>query len=138
MAKSAESIAQKWATNLGASTQSIRDGVAAVSESPTEKAAARQDAWLAGVQRAHSNGKFADRLRSVTLDEWKRAMVEKALPRIGAGATAAQPIFRNFMSQFMPHVQQGVESLPARGDMNQNIQRAVEMIRHNAGFKFNR
>ena len=57
MTKTPAQIAQKWARDLAASTETIRQGVEAVSESPTSKAAARSAAYLRGVQQSVADGK---------------------------------------------------------------------------------
>lgn len=135
--KNASSVATKWANNLANSTQSIREGVESVSESPMAKAANRTDAYLAGIQAAVANGKYQDGLRRVTLEEWKRSLLEKGIPRIATGARASEGKFADFMQDFLPHVEAGqraLESMP-RGDLSQNIQRAVAMMQHNARFR---
>lgn len=131
------SVSEKWARNLGAAQTSIRDGVMAVTESPMAKAANRVDAYLAGIQRAVADGKYQDGLRRVSLDQWKEALLEKGLPRISTGATAAIGKFADFMGEFLPHVEAGQRALEGqpRGDLNQNIQRAVFMMQHNARFR---
>lgn len=134
---SPQALAQKWARNIGAATESIKAGVNAVTVSPTEKAARAQDQYLLGVQRAVSDGKYAAGLRRVTLADWQQAMLNKGIPRVASGAMAAQPKMESFLSEFLPHVQAGqrmLESMP-RGDIQQNIARAVAMIEHNAKFR---
>lgn len=137
MALTPQQIAEKWSRNLGSATQSIREGIEAVTENPAAKAARRQDAYVAGVQRAVAEGKYAAGLNRVTLEMWKEAALTKGLNRIGPGATAAVGKFTQFMTEFMPHVQAGqraLQSLP-RGDLGTNIQRAVMMMQHNARFR---
>lgn len=134
---SPQALAQKWAKNLGGATEAMRAGVNAVSVSPTEKAANRADAYLQGVNRAVADGKWQAGLRRVTLADWKSAMIEKGVNRIASGATSAMPKMAAFLTEFLPHVMQGqqmLESMP-RGDLNQNISRAVAMITHNSKFK---
>ena len=137
MAKSPQQIAQKWARDLAASTETIRQGVEAVTESPTAKAAARADAYLRGVQQSVADGKWQAGLNRVSLAQWKDDMLTKALPRIASGASAAEPKFAAFMSEFMPYIEQGLRQLDSmpRGDLNQNIQRMVSMVQHNARFQ---
>ena len=135
--KTPAQIAQKWARDLAASTETIRTGVEAVTESPTSKAAARADAYLRGVQQAVADGKWQNGLNRVSLQQWKDDMLTKGLPRIASGASQAEPKFQAFMSEFMPHIEQGLRQLQGmpRGDLNQNIQRMVAMVQHNARFR---
>ena len=134
---SPQQAAEKWSRNLGAATTSITEGVQNVTVSPTAKAAERADAYLAGVQRAIADGKWQAGLRRVTVEDWRSAMVQKGIPRIASGASAAVPKMASFLDEFLPHVEAGLrqlESMP-RGDLNTNIQRAVAMINHNARFR---
>jgi hypothetical protein len=137
-AKSPAQIAEKWARNLGAAGESIRQGVEAVTEAPGQKAAARSQAYLDGVMRAVSSGKWAENVGKVSLADWKNSMVTKGLGRIAAGATAAKGKMQSFMAEFLPYEQRVVSSLPPRGDLAQNIERMVAVVRANAEFKRSR
>lgn len=137
MAKSAQAVAQKWSRNLGSASQAIQEGIAGVTVAPTQKAAERVNAYIAGVQRAVADGKFQSALRRVSLEDWKQAMLTKGVPRIASGANAATNKMADFMSEFLPHIEAGqraLESMP-RGDIQQNIARAVAMIEHNSRFR---
>lgn len=136
--KNPTAVAAKWAQNMGRATDTIRAGVAATTQNPAEKAAARQDAYVEGVQRAVASGKFRRALGKVTLQGWQDAMNNKGLTRIASGATAAQPKMAAFLEKFLPHVEAGKQKLATmpRGDLQANIQRAVAMMEHNAQFKY--
>lgn len=133
MAQTPDQIASKWAQNLGASTTRITDGVNAVTIAPGQSAARQVDVWATNTMSAKD--KWKANVSRVTLGDWQAAMNGKGVQRIGAGATAAVPKFTSFMTQFLPHVMAGRNALPARGNLDQNIQRAVQMMRHNATFK---
>lgn len=128
-------VAQKWASNTAASTESVRAGVMAVTVSPTEKAAANADGWVNGVAR--SREKFQRGLRRVGLGDWQQATIEKGVPRIATGAQAAQPKMESFMREFLPHVErvaQQVRAMP-KGGLDNGIARATAQIRGNATFR---
>lgn len=128
-------VTDKWANNLSASTESIRAGVQAVTVSPTEKAAAKADDWVAGVTR--SKEKFQRGLRRVSNADWQNAMIEKGLPRVASGAQAAKPKMESFMREFLPHVDrvaQQVRAMP-KGGIENGIARATAQIRGNATFR---
>ncbi len=134
---SPQQIAEKWARNTKAATQSMKDGVQAVTDSPMEKAANRGDAMVAGVQRAVADGRWQAGLRRVTLQQWKDRMISKGIPRVSQGVTDAQGDFSNFMSEFMPYIQEGqrqLESTP-RGDLQTNINRMIQMVQYLSDFK---
>lgn len=138
--RSSAEIAAKWSRNLSSSTQSIQAGVQATTVNPAQKAIERIPAYLAGVQAAVQSGKVQRGLQGVTLQSWQQAMINKGLPRIAAGATAAVPKMQKFMDAFGPHLQAldaKLQSMP-RGDLNQNIQRMVTAAQHNAAFVYNK
>lgn len=132
--KNPADVAAKWASNLGNASQAIQQGVAAVTTAPTSLAAAAVDRQVAGVMRAAQSGKTARNLQKVSLSDWQTSMIQKGLPRISSGAQAAKPKMQGFMSKFLPFLQQGVDSLPPRGDKQANINRAVAMMNHNSEF----
>lgn len=132
-----DQIAQKWATNLANSTNNIRAGVLAVRTSPTERAAQRADAYVQGVQQAVQSGRWQAGLRQVTLQMWQDAMIRKGLPIIADRARQAIPAVTQFMLvwlQWQEQFRSTLEQMP-RGNLEQNIARAVAVIRHNAEFK---
>lgn len=135
--KNPQQVAQKWSRNLGAATESIRQGVQAVTSNPAEKAIARKEAYVQGVQRAAAEGKYERGLRKVTLQMWQEAMLTKGLNRVASGATAGQSKMVSFLEKFLPHqeaLKQKLASMP-RGDLQQNIARMIAAVEHNASFR---
>jgi hypothetical protein len=128
-----DQAAAKWSTNLSAAGPSIQAGVEAVKVSPGQAAARQKALYLQNVQAA--GDKWAARVASVSTQEWQQAMVSKAIPRIGTGAQAAQPKMAQFLGQLFPHIDRGLASLPARGNLQQNKQRVLAWIDHMASFK---
>lgn len=137
MAKDPAAVAAKWSKNLAGSTDSIRAGVQAVTVAPTQRAAQRLDAYLAGVQQAVASGKMARKLNAHSLADWQQSMLNKGVNRVAAGATAAVPKMQAFLAKWLPYqdqLKQKLANMP-RGDLQTNIQRAVTAIEHNAAFK---
>jgi hypothetical protein len=128
-----DQAAAKWAQNLSAAGPSIQAGVEAVKVSPGQAAARQKAVYLQNVQAAAD--KWASRVAQVTTADWQQAMVSKAIPRIGTGATAAQPKMSQFLNQLFPHIDRGLATLPARGNLQQNKQRVLAWIDHMAQFK---
>lgn len=106
---SPQAAAQRWANNLGASGDKIKQAVMAVTVSPTSKAAAAVDRQVAGVQAAAASGKTQAALNRVTLQDWQSAMVNKGINRLTSGAQQAQPKVQAFLTQFLPYLQTGVQ-----------------------------
>ena len=111
MAKNPQKVAEKWARNLSGATQDIRDGVTAVTESPTEKAAAQAEKYRLNTAAAVDSGKFQARLRGVTLDDWKRATLDKGIARIASGAAAATDDVAGFMGELIPYQERVKEEM---------------------------
>lgn len=135
MAKDPNAVAADWAARLAASTAKIQAGIESVQTSPGAKAARAKDAYVNGVQAKVD--KWARRTAAVSLTDWQQAAINKGLGRIASGAQAAQPKMATFLTRFLPHVEAGRNALPARGNLEQNIQRAVAMMRHNSQFQNN-
>lgn len=138
MALSPAVVAANWQRGLAGSTEKIKAGVMAVTESPAAKAIRAIDRQVAGVQRAASSGKTAAALGRVTLSDWQQSFVTKGLGRIATGATAAQNKMADFYNQFLPAVDAARASLPPRGDLEQNIQRSADMARKMSQFQYRR
>lgn len=135
--KDPNAIAAKWQRGVSGSTQAVKDGVMAVTQSPMEAAAKQQDAYVQGVQNAAQNGKWARGLRRVSTQDWQASMINKGLQRIASGATAAMPKVVAFQTQLAPHLaalQSKLSSMP-RGSLEQNKQRMLATVDHMATFK---
>lgn len=131
----AQAVTQKWLTNMGRASEAYKQGIQAVTESPTAKAAQAQDRWLMGVQRAMETGRFANSLNRISLPQWQAAAINKGAARLATGAAAAQDKMTAAMTQLLPYIQQGVQQLPPRGDLQANIARSVQMQTYMAQYK---
>lgn len=137
MAKvTATEFGEKWARRLSGSTEDIRTGLGKVTESPTAKAAGKQEKMLANLSAAVRSGKWANGLKRVSLEEWKRAAIDKGVPRIASGAAAAESKMADFGAELLPHIDRGVESIKAMPDVTieDSIARMNAFIRHMAKF----
>jgi hypothetical protein len=96
----AGSVAEKWARRLSGATNDIRVGIMNVTEAPGVAAARRKNVWLQNVQS--SADKWATNTGRVSLEDWKKAALDKGINRIAAGATAAQSKMTAFMQRLLP------------------------------------
>lgn len=122
-----DQIAANWAARLGQSTDKITAGVDAVKVPPGQAAARNKTGYVNGVNA--SADKWARNVAAVGLADWQDAMKTKGAPRIATGAQAAQSKFAGFMAKLLPFQQNLVNSLPARGGLDANINRAVAFMR---------
>lgn len=103
MAKlTAQEFAEKWARRLSGASVDIAKGINRVDTSPMEKAAAKKDKMLANLTASVQNGKWETGLRRVTLQDWKKSITEKGIPRITQGVQGAQSKVADFASQLQP------------------------------------
>lgn len=134
--KNASQVAKKWASNLGASTTSITEGVNAVQTAPGQTAAARQQLMKAKLNAAIDSGKWASRVSSVPLGDWKQAMLTKGVQRVATGAQAAEGKMTKFMNELLPvaaAISAQVDSMP-KNTIEDSVARAGAAIRAMAAF----
>ena|SRR5439155_25232191 len=132
-----KTVADRWVQRLGASTDKIRQGVQAVTTSPTQAAAAAVNTWQQRLADPKTAQKYVASLSRVSTADWQNAMLNKGLNRIASGAAAAHDKFMNFLSQFLPfeaNIAQQVRNMP-KATLDDRINRAVAQIRGNAAFR---
>lgn len=132
----AEELAAKWGTRLKGSIEDMRRGIESVQDAPGAKAAAKADKWQAAISSAETKAKWARRVGAVTVDEWKRSMTEKGLPRVAAGVDNAQPKMQRFAGQLIDHQNRGLTQIERMPDLTleDSINRMAAWTRHMAKF----
>lgn len=128
-----DQVAAKWAANLGGATAAIQQGVEAVKVAPGQAAARQKSAYVQNVQAAAD--KWAGNVAAVSLQSWQSDMVNKGIPRVATGASAAEPKMTAFMGKLLPYIDSGRTQLPARGTLQQNKARVMAWIDYMAGFR---
>ena len=106
-AKDPRTIAEKQIRNLANSTPDIEAGIAAVTESPMDKAADNLGTAKANYVAAIDSGKMERNLRAVPLATWKQKTLAK-VGRIAEGAEASRHTIEVFHSQRNTH-QEGID-----------------------------
>ena len=76
---------EKHARNLKAASDEIRKGVESVNVAPGVKAAEQRKAWEAKMSSKEVQDKWERNVKGVSLDDWKKDMIEKGVGRISAG-----------------------------------------------------
>lgn len=130
-----QAATQKWVSNLSNSSAAITRGVNAVTQAPGVAAAASADKWLARITA--SKDKWKSRVGGVSLQSWQQSMITVGLPRVASGAQAKQSKYTDFANSFFPYLDTGVAKVKAMPSttLEDSINRATTMIRHNAAFK---
>ena len=73
-----------------------------------------------------------------SLDDWKNAMIEKGVNRIGPGLDQSRSKIERFNRQFYAHLSEVEDEIRQMPDttLEDNIARMVHNVRRNAGFKY--
>lgn len=127
-----QEYADKWAKNTKNGVQYYKDGVNKVTVAPGVAAAAKQDKMLAGIQEAVNSGKWANRVSSVNLTDWKNAAANKGAQRIAAGVDGAMPKqlkMAQVLNQRLEGAQSVLSSMPDN-TYEERIQRMVAQVQY--------
>lgn len=116
---------QAWSTGFTGASQKWLDGVNSVTVAPGVAAAAAADRMLQNFTAALP--KYKANVAAVTTGEWQAACKSKGAPRFASGAAAGQAKYVAQMSKVLPVISQIRDSLPARGDINTNLERSRQM-----------
>lgn len=138
MVKSAQGVAQKWLRGVSGSAEAYKQGVSEVTVAPGEAAAQNLDLMIAKLIAMRDDGSLAEAMRSVSLEQWKQAAIQKGAQRLASGAQASVGDMENFLIQFLPFAEQVSKNLPSRGTLEQNIERMNQNVRQLATFRYRR
>ena len=132
-----EQFAEKHNRRTKAALEDMKAGVEAVTESPTEKAAAKQEKMRQRLLEALESGKWADGLKRVSLEEWKQKMLELGLNRVANGLDANKKKVEEFAAQLLPHIEAGQKLVEKMPDvtLEDSINRMTAFVRHMSKFK---
>jgi len=122
---SAADVANRWQQGFANAGPKWTAGINAVDRAPGIDAAAARDRYLQGVNA--NVDKFAANVAKVTLTEWKNAATTKGQSRLASGAQAGAPKYQAKIGPVLQAIGQIRDSLPARGDIMTNLQRAQQL-----------
>lgn len=139
MAKTASSVAEKWARRISASTQDMIDGVNNVRTNPAESAIAKKQKLVANFNAAVNDGRWERGLRRTTLQSWQQAMIQKGVNRVAQGADAAKPKMQQFMAELLPYQESARAEIEAMPDitLEDSIARMTAWTRKMSNFQRN-
>lgn len=121
----------KWSTNLGNSTQYIKNGVARVTVAPSTSAIAAQDRMKTNLNAAIDSGAWAKGLSKVSLQSWQNSMTTKGINNLSGGIAAAKTTIAPAITQLLSAVDTATAAanqLP-KGGLEQGIARANAFMR---------
>lgn len=133
----AQEFQDKHSRRLKGAVEDVRRGIDRVTESPTEKAAAKSDKMLTNLTASVVSGKWAAGLKRVSLDDWKKKARDVGVNRIAAGIDAAKDKVIDFASQLLPFIDRAQSEIANMPDvtLDDNINRMNTFIRRMAQFK---
>lgn len=128
---------EKHNRNTKNAVTDYQKGVNAVTKSPTEQAAAKQSKMIANLTASVQSGKWAQGLKRVSLEEWKRKASEVGAGRIAAGVDAAADKVRQFADSFLPFLETVASKVNSMPDLTleDSINRMTTQVREVAKFK---
>lgn len=130
-------VAEKHIRRTKQAVVDMQNGVAAVTEAPSKAAVAKQDKLLSNLTASIQSGKWARNTARVTLDDWKKAMLEKGVNRVAQGLDGSQKKIEDFFAQLLPfqqNIQQEISRMPDL-TLEDGINRATAWMRKMATFK---
>ena len=122
-----QQLASKWQSKMTASVDAYKQGISAVQGNPAQLAIAAKDKWIQNTIEASNDGRYEAGLSKVTEASWKTACLEKGANAIQAGARVGAAKVERHEREFAPIRDSIVQSLPARGSLEQNLERARQM-----------
>lgn len=133
----AEEFAEKHARRLKGALQDIRTGIQRVTVSPTAEAVKKQDKMRVRLNQAIDSGKWANRTRKVTLEDWRNKAATVGVDRIPGGIDAATAKVTDFARQLLPAVDAARAKVKAMPDvtLEDSINRMNTYVREMAKFK---
>ena len=138
MAKlSAEQYAEKQSRNLKNSLPDIRAGIERVTQAPGAAAAAAQTRMKDNLNKAIDDGRWAAKVRGVSLEEWKQAALTKGVDRIAQGIDQAHDKQVQMAGRLLAAVDasaQQVRTMP-KGTISDSIARMTKFVEDMHKFK---
>ncbi len=135
--RTAAQVAEKYARRGSEALTDYTEGIESVTENPMEKAIAKLDKAKQNYIKAIDSGKTERGLRRVSLPAWKQITKEKGEARYVSGVMAAKPKVEAFMTELLPHIDEGKKKIQNLPDttLQQNIERSRVFLTHMATFK---
>lgn len=121
--KSAQQAASAWAQSAGRAATNYGEGVANYSGDWAGSTVRQQSVMQTNWQQAVSSGRWAQGVQATGTNGWKSATQSKT-SNYTTGFSAGASNQAAAIAKIMQFMGSAVPSLPPRGDINQNLQRA--------------
>jgi hypothetical protein len=137
MVMTAAEFTEKQNRRLKAALPDMQRGVEGVNTSPTAQAADKQAKMKARLLAAIDDGSWARGLRGVTLEDWKKKMIDVGINRVSSGIDAAADKVNAFATKFLPFVEGVAAEVRKMPDLtiDDSIARMSKQVRETSKFK---
>jgi len=128
----------RWFRKASAAVDDLRWGLEHPARDPVTAAIEMRSTLESKMAKKETWDKWEDRLKTVGKRRWYDRAPKLAPERYPRGIEAGRPEFRAFAEEFKPHLDRGlaeVRKMP-RVTIEDSVNRAAYMIRHNAKFKW--
>jgi hypothetical protein len=132
--KTAQQAATNWSGSSTRAATAYSDGVQQTTADWASLATAAVPRMVQGFNEAAASGRIQAGIQAVGTAGWKSATVAKSNNFI-TGFQAGASNYSAAAAKFIPAIQAGVSSLPPRGDINANLQRANSLALYMHGLK---
>lgn len=132
-----KSVQQATTNYTGSAGRAQTDWLAGIQSTSKDQAALAVAAiprMVQGFNQAAANGTIAAGINRGGTAYW-RQQAEKKAANYSTGIAAGQNNYAAAAAKFMPAIANGVASLPARGDINANLQRSAALALYLHGLK---
>lgn len=131
-------ISEKWGRRTKAAVPDIQAGIERVTESPAQKAVAKQDKMKANLVKSIDNGVWAKRLGEVSLDDWKAKTKAKVAERLSGGVDGAASKRLKFDTHNVNVINEVLPKIAAMPDMvlEDSVNRVRTFMDHMAKNKY--
>ena len=132
-----EEFQAKHARRTSAALEDMRLGVERVTEAPGMRAAAAEKKMRQNLLAALDSGKWRTRVSSVSLDDWKRDMLEKGVGRVTTGLDRSKDKVIEFAGKLIAHQNAILAKLDTMPDLTieDSIARMTTQVREMVKFK---
>jgi len=134
MAKTAQTAATNWSGSSSRAATAYNEGVQSTTKDWASLASAAVPRMVQGFNEAANSGRISQGINAIGTGGWKAATQAKSNNYI-TGFQAGANNYSAAAAKFMPAIASGVASLPQRGDINQNLQRANALALYLHGLK---
>ena len=126
-----EEYQEKQARRLKGSIADMQKGIERVTIAPGMAAGKKQDKMLTNLTESVTSGRWKKGVESVTLDDWKRKMIDKGLGRVSGGIDAAKDKTIAMAAKLLPAIDAAQAKIRNMPDLTfeDSVQRMVAFSR---------